>query len=86
MPRKTGSSTRTVGTSKKEKPIAKERMVRNKRVVITLNEKEFRVIDRFFTQYKVKNKTKFLRETIIKTIWRKFEEDAPTLFSESEMK
>lgn len=67
-------------------PLAKERLARNKRVVITLNEKEFRVMDRFFNKYKIKNRTKFLRDTIIKTVWRTLEADAPTLFSDSEMK
>ena len=80
MAKKTSSKKST------EKPLAKERLIRNKRVVITLNEKEFRVIDRFFKQYKISNKSKFLRETIIKTVWRQLEKDAPTLFSDSEMK
>jgi hypothetical protein len=31
-------------------------------------------------KYKVKNKSKFVRETLIKTILKQFEEDHPTLF------
>lgn len=68
------------------KPTVAERLVRNKRLSITLNEKEFRVVERFFKEYKIKNKSKFLRDTIIRTVWEKLEVNAPTLFSKEEMR
>ncbi|MCQ2209756.1 MAG: ribbon-helix-helix domain-containing protein [Paludibacteraceae bacterium] len=75
---------------KKEKcnnaPSKRDRLVRDKRMSITLNEKELRVIERFFKEYKIKNKSKFLRDTIIHTVWEKLEESAPTLFSKDEMR
>lgn len=77
------------GQRKKKKvnaPSVKDRLVRDKRMSITLNEKEYRVIERFFKEYKIRNKSKFLRDTIIRTVWQKLEESAPTLFSENEMR
>lgn len=73
---------------KKEKTKASEikKMTRNKRLTISLNEKEFRVIERFCEKYRIQNRTKFYRETIIKAILRKFEEDSPSLFDETEMR
>ncbi len=68
------------------KPTVAERLVRNRRLSITLNEKEFRVVERFFKEYKIKNKSKFLRDTIIRTVWEKLEANAPTLFSKEEMR
>ncbi len=68
------------------KPSVKDRLVRNRRISITLNEKELRVIERFFKEYKITNKSKFLRDTIIRTVWEKLEENAPTLFSKEDLK
>lgn len=62
------------------------KMVRRNRVVISLNDKEMAVLNRFYGKYKITNKTKWLRETIILTVLKKFESDAPTLFSEEEMR
>jgi hypothetical protein len=47
---------------------------------ISFNEKEFKVIGQFIDKYKIENKTKFFRESIIATILQKVEEDHPTLF------
>ncbi len=72
--------------TKNETPIRKERLIRNKRISITLNEREFRVMERFFNEFKIKNKTKFLRDTIIRAAWQKLEENAPTLFPKEELR
>lgn len=62
------------------------KMTRKNRVVISLNDKEMAVLNRFYEKYKISNKTKWLRETIILTVLKRFEADAPTLFSEEEMR
>lgn len=56
------------------------RAPRTHRLVIALNDEEYKVIERYVLKYKVKNKSKFVRETLIKTILKQFEEDHPTLF------
>lgn len=71
--------------NKKETP-KPMKMVRCNRVVISLNDKEMAVLNRFYDKYKITNKTKWLRETIIVTVLKQFESDAPTLFSEEEMR
>lgn len=76
-------------TKKKNSPTApsvKERLVRNKRINIALNQKELKLLERFYAQYKIKNKSKFLRETIMKTVWMKMIQQESCLFKENEMK
>ncbi len=53
---------------------------RKNRVSIMLNDEEMRALHRLISTYKIKNKSKFIRETLMTTILRKFDEDHPTLF------
>lgn len=53
---------------------------RTHRQTITFNDVEMGVISNFCSKYKIKKKTKFLREAIISTILQKMEEDHPKLF------
>ena len=62
------------------------RMTRSNRVVISLNDREMAFMNRFYNKYKITNKTKWMRETLIVAILKKLEADAPTLFSEEEMR
>jgi hypothetical protein len=57
-----------------------EQMKRIHQQSFLLNSKEMRAIDRYCKKYKVNNRSRFMRETIIAAILRKFEEDHPTLF------
>lgn len=55
----------------------------NKRVhkhLFTLNVLEEKALRRYISRYKVSNKSKFIRETLMRTILKKFEDDTPTLF------
>ncbi|MBO4804432.1 MAG: hypothetical protein IK005_10255 [Paludibacteraceae bacterium] len=61
-------------------------MTRSNRVVISLNDREMAFMNRFYNKYKITNKTKWMRETLIVAILKKLEADAPTLFSEEEMR
>lgn len=65
---------------KKIKPIQKRTSLRTHRQLFTLNDEEQKALNRYVTKYKVKNKAKFFRETLMLTIIRKFEQDHPTLF------
>lgn len=58
----------------------KRKSLRTHRQLFTLNDEENRALERFMCKYKVKNKSKFIRETLMMTIIKKFEEDHPTLF------
>ena len=60
--------------------ISKRNSLRTHRQIFTLNDEENKALTRYITKYKVQNKSKFIRETLMITIIRKMEEDHPTLF------
>ena len=45
-----------------------------------LNDSEMRVLNRFCDQYTVKNRSKLIRETLMRAILKRFDKDTPTLF------
>ena len=61
-------------------PVSKRNSLRTHRQIFTLNDEENKALNRYVAKYKVKNKSKFIRETLMLMIIRKFEEDHPTLF------
>ena len=63
-----------------KKKIVKVKSLRTHKHLITLNDQEDKALLRYMSKYKVLNKTKFIRETLMLAIIRKFEEDHPTLF------
>ncbi len=54
-------------------------------VSVLLNDKEMRAMTKFCEKYKIKNRSKFIRETLMTEIIARFEADYPTLFSFEEM-
>ena len=65
---------------KKIIPLSKRNSLRTHRQVFTLNEEENNALNRYVAKYKIQNKSKFLRETVMISILKKFDEDHPTLF------
>jgi hypothetical protein len=61
-------------------PTIKRNSVRTHRQVFALNDEENKVLNRYIAKYKVQNKAKFIRETLMIAIIRKLEEDHPRLF------
>jgi len=61
-------------------PASQRNSLRTNRQIFTLNDEENKALNRYITKYKVKNKSKFIRETLMIAIIRKLEEDHPTLF------
>jgi len=53
--------------------------------VILFNNKELSAIEVYCKKYRVVNKSKFMRETIISAVLKKFSDDYPTLWEESQM-
>ncbi len=64
------------------KPISERgaKSLRTHRHLFALNDKENAALDRYICKYKIKNKSKFIRETLMMAIIRRMEEDSPTLF------
>jgi hypothetical protein len=61
-----------------------EGLKRTNRLSLMLNNRELRAFGIYCSRYRVKNKSEFLRETIMKAILRKFEEEHPSLWEEPE--
>lgn len=59
---------------------------RSKKVVIMLNEKEHGLIESYLKRYKISNRSRWFRETIITHILRNMDRDYPMLFEENEMR
>lgn len=53
---------------------------REYKVSILLNESELRALDRFCEKYNVSNRSRLIRETLMRSILKQIENDQPTLF------
>ena len=62
------------------KPTANRVSIRNHRHIFTLNDLEEKALKRYLSKYNVRNKSKFIRETLMLEIIRRLEKDQPTLF------
>jgi hypothetical protein len=61
-----------------------DRLKRNSRLTLMLNNREMRAFGIYCSRFRVKNKSEFLRETIMKAILKRFEDEHPTLWEETE--
>ncbi len=59
---------------------------RDFRITFSLNEKEYNAINRYVDKYKISNRNRWIRETILLHVLQKMEENHPTLFNENEMR
>ena len=59
---------------------------RKQRMVCLMSEEEVRIVDAYLKKYKISNKARWLRETVLAFIHQKMEEDYPTLFNEHDMR
>ena len=57
-----------------------EKLLRNNAVTLRFNQREKEAIDLYCQKYSIQNKSKFMRETILTEILKRFDEDYPTLF------
>jgi len=61
-----------------------KKLIRDNRQTIMLNRREVNALNAFCEKYKITNRSKFIRETLITTILKKFDEDHPSLFKDEE--
>lgn len=57
-----------------------KQMKRQNRVTMLLNDKELRAIEKYCHRYQIHNRSKLIRELVMKQILHRFEQDTPTLF------
>ena len=55
-------------------------LLRTNTVSILLNTRELKAVQVHCAKYKVKNRSKFMREAILTEVLKKFDEDYPSLF------
>ena len=59
---------------------------RKQRMVCLMSEEEVRIVDAYLKKYKISNKARWFRETVLTFIRQKMDEDYPTLFNEHDMR
>lgn len=69
-----------------KKKIAEEGLVRKKSQSIRFNNRELSAINQYCKKFRVKNKSKFMREAIITEVLRKFDNNYPTLWDEPQLR
>jgi len=55
------------------------------RYTILFNMPESRAIDHFCNKFRIKNRSKFMREAIITEVLKKFDANYPTLFEDNQL-
>ena len=65
----------------KKKPLVRDRLV-----TIALNDPEFKTLEKYCAQYKISNRSRFIREALMKSMLTRMVDDYPTLFGEKEMR
>lgn len=60
-----------------------DRLKRTNRLTLMLNNRELRALGIYCNRYRIKNKSEFLRETVMKAILKRFEDEHPTLWEEN---
>ena len=70
--------------SVKHSAYKEERLRRTNRLSLMLNNREMKALGIYCSRYRVKNKSEFLRETVMRAILKRFEDEHPTLWEEPE--
>jgi hypothetical protein len=64
----------------------KQHPVRNERYSFLVNSDERQTIENYLRKYKIRNRSRWMRETLMTFIIRNLDQDYPTLFNEQEMR
>jgi hypothetical protein len=64
----------------------KQNPVRNERYSFLVNSDEKQTIENYLRKYKIRNRSRWMRETLITFIIKNLDQDYPTLFNEQEMR
>ena len=66
----------------RRKKATDEKLKRKSKKTMLFNSLEIQALDKYFKKYKVANQSKFMRETIMKVVLKKFSDDYPTLWDQ----
>ena len=73
-------------TRKKKRRQKTNDVTRHARLVCLVSDEEMRIIDSYLRKYKIENKSRWMRETLLAFIHQKLDQDYPTLFNEHDMR
>lgn len=59
---------------------------RDNRMVFLLNKEEKDFMDSYLRKYKIQNRSRWMRETLMQFILKNLDKDYPTLFDEQDMR
>ncbi|MCQ2066478.1 MAG: hypothetical protein MJY65_02320 [Bacteroidaceae bacterium] len=59
---------------------------RNHRLVCLMNDEEMEFMERYLRKYRITNKSRWMRETLVGFMYQNLGKDYPTLFDEQEMR
>lgn len=65
--------------------MTKEELKRNHKVITLLNDREMKAFEGYCKRYKIKNKSKVIRDMVFTTIFESYDRDYPTLFDKQVM-
>ncbi len=58
------------------------KMLRKHTVTFQLNDLEMKALQKYCSKYRVKNRSKFVREAVITAVLERFDRDYPSLFED----
>jgi hypothetical protein len=61
-----------------------DQLKRTNRLSMMLNNREMKALGVYCNRYRIRNKSEFMRETIMRAIIQRFDDEHPTLWEESE--
>jgi hypothetical protein len=71
--------------TKRQSLVGKTR-ARTKKAIFALADEEYELINFYLKKYKITNRSRWYRETVISHVLKTMEKDYPTLFEENEMR
>ena len=61
-----------------------ERLKRNNRLTLMLNNRELRALNLYCQRFRVKNRSSFMREAVMTAILKRFDSESPSLWEEGD--
>lgn len=59
---------------------------RQQRITCAMSDEEMQIVERYLDKYKIENKSRWMRETVLQFVYKNMQEDYPTLFGEHDMR
>ncbi|MGL4781556.1 MAG: hypothetical protein ACRDD8_13005 [Bacteroidales bacterium] len=64
----------------------KKDLDRPNKLLLTFSDKEYAMLCEHLKKHRIQNKSRWARETILSILWKKLEDNYPTLFDDIEMR